>query len=172
MALDMTPEQKATGKDNFNRVVGKLAEADAQAQEQGITRRRFMQGMIPAGATLPVSAAAFFGYRYHGFPNNMRPVKAGIIGTGDEGGVLVGEHNPQFINFIAYSDIRPTNQRRIFLDEKLTNPNSPRRGFNFHYGSDAKRHITLHEDYHKLLDDPEIELVVIALPLHLHAPVA
>ena len=30
MALDMTPEQKATGKDNFNRVVGKMAEADVR----------------------------------------------------------------------------------------------------------------------------------------------
>jgi predicted dehydrogenase len=174
MALDMTPEQKEIGKGNFNRVVGKLAEADQQAHEQrqGMTRRRFMQGMIAAGATVPVSAAAFFGYRYHGFPNGMRPVKAAIIGTGDEGGVLVGEHNPHFLHFIAYSDIRPSNQRRIFLDERLTNSNSPRRGFNHHYGSDAKKHIKLYENYHEMLDDREIEMVVIALPLHLHAAVA
>ena len=32
MALDMTPEQKEIGKGNFNRVVGKLADADQQAQ--------------------------------------------------------------------------------------------------------------------------------------------
>src|SRR5262249_14859487 len=124
MALDMTPEQKATGKGNFNRVVGQLAEADAAAQDQqqqgptsgpagavagvagGMTRRRFMQGMIAAGATVPVSAAAFFGYRYHGFPTTMRPVKAALIGAGDEGGVLVGAHNPNFIKFIACCDIR------------------------------------------------------------------
>jgi predicted dehydrogenase len=190
MALDMTPEQKDVGKGNFNRVVGKLAEDDQQQHEQqqpgptsgpggaaagvagGMTRRRFMQGMIAAGATLPVSAAAYFGYRHHGFPNGMRPVKAGLIGAGDEGGVLVGEHNPHFVQFIAYSDIRPSNQRRIFLDEKVTNANSPRRGFNFHYGTDAKRHIRLYENYHELLDDPDIEMVVIALPLHLHAAVA
>lgn len=173
MALDMTPEQKDIGKGNFNRVVGKLAEADAQEQQaQGITRRRFMQGMIAAGATVPISAAAYFGYRYHGFPTTMRPVKAALIGAGDEGGVLVGEHNPNFVKFIAYSDIRPSNQRRIFLDEKASNPNSPRRGFNFHYGSNAKQHIRLYENYHELLENDEIELVVIALPLHLHAEVA
>src|SRR6516162_1070110 len=129
MALDMTPEQKETGKGNFNRVVGKLAEADAQAQEQqaqGITRRRFMQGMIAAGATVPVSAAAYFGYRYHGFPTTMRPVKAALIGAGDEGGVLVGEHNPNFLKFIAYCDIRPYNKQRIFVGE----PRGPRKGFN------------------------------------------
>lgn len=175
MALDMTPEQKDVGKGNFNRVVGKLADGNAQVDDhgpQGITRRRFMQGMVAAGATVPISAAAFFGYRYHGFPTDMKPVKAALIGAGDEGGVLIGEHNPNFVKFIAYSDIRPSNQRRIFIDEKATNPNSPRRGFNFHYGSNAKNHIRLYENYHELLQNPEIDLVVIALPLHLHAEVA
>ncbi len=168
MALDLTPEQKETGKGNFNRVVGKLAEADQQAHaQQGITRRRFMQGLVAAGATLPISAAAYFGYRSHGFPSTMRPVNAAIIGCGDEGGVLVGEHNPNFVKFVAYSEIRPSNQTRIFAGQ----PNTPRRGFNYHYGSDAKRHIRLEEDYRAILNDPEIEMVVIALPLNLHAKV-
>src|SRR5262249_37047699 len=39
------------------------------------------------------------------------------------------------------------------------------------YGSGAKNKIRLHEDYKQLLRDPDIEMVVIALPLHLHAPV-
>src|SRR5882672_4834161 len=117
MALDMTPEQKEIGKSNFNRAVGKLAEDDQQLHERGVTRRRFMQGMIAAGATVPVSAAAFFGYRNHGFPTSMRPVKAALIGAGDEGGVLVGAHNPQFVEFIAVCDVRPFNKRRIFTGE-------------------------------------------------------
>jgi predicted dehydrogenase len=171
MALDMTPEQKEIGKGNFNRVVGKLADTDIPA-EQGLTRRRFMQGLVAAGATVPVSAAAYFGYRTHSFPNNMKPVKAGIIGVGDEGGVLVGEHNPNFVQFIAYSDIRPSNQKRIFEDEQRTNAASPRRGFKHHYGSNAERNIRLYENYRELLANPEIEMVVIALPLHLHASVA
>jgi predicted dehydrogenase len=174
MALDMTPEQKEVGKGNFSRVVGKLAEADQAAPAggaPGVTRRRFMQGLIAAGATVPVSAAAYFGYRSHGFPRDMRPVKAALIGAGDEGGVLVGEHNPNFVNFIAYCDIRPTNQRRIFAGQ----PGTPRRGFNFfreHYGNNPQANIRLYENYHDLLDNPEIEMVVIALPLHLHAAVS
>jgi predicted dehydrogenase len=163
MALDMTPEQKAIGKANFNRAVGKLA---GQEVGQGPTRRRFLQGMLAAGAAVPVAAAAYFGYsneRFHG-----RAVKAGIIGTGDEGGVLVGEHNPAYLEFIAYSDIRPSNQQRIFTGE----PTGPRKGFNRIYGNDARRHIRLYENYHELLANPEIEMVVIALPLHLHAKVA
>ncbi len=171
MALDMTPEQKEIGKGNFNRVVGKLADSDMPA-EQGVTRRRFMQGLVAAGATVPVSAAAYFGYQNHSFGRDMRPVKAGIIGVGDEGGVLVGEHNPNFVEFIAYSDIRPSNQKRIFEDEQRTNANSPRRGFKHHYGNNADRSIRLYENYKELLANPDIEMVVIALPLHLHAPVA
>src|SRR5688572_23217839 len=111
MALDMTPEQKAIGKENFNRVVGKLAGQD----QQGITRRDFMRGLIAAGAVVPISAAAYFGYTNSAFAN--RPVKAGLIGAGDEGGVLVGDHNPAYVEFVAYSDIRPTNQNRIFTGE-------------------------------------------------------
>jgi predicted dehydrogenase len=169
MALDMTPEQKETGKANFQRVVGRLAEADQQAAQQGLTRRRFMQGLIAAGATVPIGAAAYFGYTNSAF--RERPVRAGLIGAGDEGGVLVGAHNPNFVKFIACCDIRPSNRERIFKGEP-DKPASPRKGFNHHYGSDARQHITWYENYRDLLDNPEIEMVVIALPLHLHADVA
>lgn len=172
MALDMTPEQKAVGKDNFNRVVGKMAGAEVG---QGVNRRRFMQGLLAAGATVPISAAAYFGYRDHGFPRGMRPVKAGIIGCGDEGGVLVGEHNPNFVDFVGYSDIRPTNRDRIFAGQAGT----PRKGFNaiadhlrIHYGQSPTEHIRRYDDYKEMLENKEIEMIVIALPLHLHAPVA
>ncbi|MGF1580306.1 MAG: Gfo/Idh/MocA family protein [Gemmataceae bacterium] len=167
MALDVSPEEKAIGEENFHRAVGKL----------GVSRRQFMGGLLATGAALPIGAAAYYGYNKSEFPR-MRPVKAGLIGAGDEGGVLVGEHNPEFVEFVAYSDIRPYNQKRIFTgdmrkvgDKLQPHPSSPRKGFNYHYGNDAAASITLHEDYRDLLNDDEIELVVIALPLHLHAPV-
>src|SRR5205823_10480607 len=125
----------------------------------------FLRTALAGAATLPIAAAAFFGYNYKDMQN--RPVKAGLIGAGDEGGVLVGEHNPQYLEFIAYSDIRPFNQERIFKGE----PTGLRKGFNFHYGKDAKDKIKLYTDYHDLLADKDIEAVVIALPLHLHARV-
>jgi predicted dehydrogenase len=154
MALDLTPEQKTIGQANFERSVG----------YEGLSRRDFMKGLLAAGAVLPVSAAAYFGYqRLHG-----NPVKVGLIGAGDEGGVLVGEHNPEYLEFVAYSDIRPSNQRRIFIGE----PTGPRKGFNKKYGNQADKKIKLHENYKDLLADKSIEAVVIALPLHLHAPVA
>src|SRR5216684_6892029 len=120
MAIDLTAEQKEVGKANFQRVVGR---------HYDLNRRDFMKGLLAAGTVLPITAAAYFGYqKLHG-----NPVKAGLIGAGDEGGVLVGEHNPQYLEFVAYSDIRPSNQQRIFEDERITNPRSPRKGFKAHY---------------------------------------
>ena len=171
MALDMTPEQREIGKANFHRTVGGLAAEPAPAAGPGgpgMTRRSFMKGMLAAGAILPVSAAAYFGYtRLHG-----NPVRAGLIGAGDEGGVLIGEHNPEFLEFVAYSDIRPSNRKRIFAGEPHR-PGAPlwRKGFNRIYGSNAERRIRRYDDYKELLADPNVEMVVIALPLHLHAPV-
>jgi predicted dehydrogenase len=155
MALNLTPEQKEIGKGNFNRVVGDFA----------VNRRDFMKGLLAAGAVLPVSAAAYYGYD----SNKVgKPVKAGLIGAGDEGGVLVGEHNPKYLEFIAYSDIRPSNQERIFQGQAGT----PRKGFEKVYGKDARKNIKLYENYKELLENKDIEAVVITLPLHLHAPVA
>src|SRR5207245_6216814 len=70
--------------------------------------------------------------------------------------------------FIACCDIRPTNRERIFVGET----NSPRKGFERIYGKEARKKIQMYDDYHKLLENKDIEVVVIALPLHLHAPVA
>ena len=155
MAIDLTAEQKEVGKTNFQRVVGR---------NYDLNRRDFMKGLLAAGTVLPISAAVYFGYqKLHG-----NPVKAGLIGAGDEGGVLVGEHNPEYLEFIAYSDIRPSNQDRIFVGE----PTGPRKGFNKHYGANSKNKIKLYPDYRELLQNKDIEMVVIALPLHLHAPVA
>src|SRR5437773_11743888 len=102
MALDLTPEQRDIGKANFQRTVGGLAQEPAAPAARapggpGMTRRGFMKGLLAAGAVLPVSAAAYFGYtRLHG-----HPVRAGLIGAGDEGGVLVAERTPEFVESVA-----------------------------------------------------------------------
>ncbi len=157
MAMNLTAEEKAIGKANFERVVG-------QHYTHELTRRDFMKGLVAAGTILPISAAVYFGYE----KLQGNPVKAGLIGAGDEGGVLVGEHNPDYLDFIAYSDIRPSNQERIFKGE----PGGLRKGFEKIYGHRARGKIKLYEDYKELLANKDIEAVVIALPLHLHAPVA
>jgi predicted dehydrogenase len=154
MALYVTPEQKETGRVRFQEAAAK----------HPVSRRDFLKGVAAGSAAVAVGVGAYYGYtKLHG-----NPVRTGLIGAGDEGGVLVGEHNPEFLEFVAYSDIRPTNQVRIFKGE----PTGPRKGFNRIYGDKAKDKIKLYPEYKDLLADKNIEAVVIALPLNLHAQVA
>src|SRR5262249_49756958 len=137
--------------------------------EENPNRREFMQGLLAAGTTLPLTAAAYYGYGGADF-NSMRgnPVKAALIGAGDEGGVLMNEHDPHFVNIVAVCDIRPSNITRISEGDKPANVR--RRGLNFHYGWNAKNNIRVFEKYKDMLADRSlgIEMVIIAVPLNLH----
>ena len=120
---------------------------------------------------MPITAAAYYGYGRDSSFSAMRgnPVKAALIGCGDEGGVLVNDHDPNYVNIVAISDIRPSNTKRIFVGDPPPN-NARRRGLNFHYGHDADKRIKHFEKYEDLLADRSlgIEMVIIALPLPLH----
>ncbi len=159
MAIDLTPEQRAAGKANFNR------------SADGLTRRGFMKSLAVAGASVAVvSPALYFGYK----SVEGKPVKAALIGGGDEGGVLVGEHNPHYLEFVAVCDIRPSNMNRIFDGDPKT---ALRKGFNKVYGPNAAaKNIKKFDTYEGLMEElrknKDIEAVVIALPLVLHAKAA
>jgi len=135
---NLTPEQKRIGKDNFNAAVG-------------VRRRDF----LAAAAAAPALGAFYFGYE----KLDKTPVRAGIIGTGNEGNVLIRDSNPDYLQFVAFSDIRPSNQKRA------------RRTFQDKYGREARK-IKLYVDYKELLADKDIEAVVIAVPLLMHKPIA
>ncbi|MBI1918499.1 MAG: Gfo/Idh/MocA family oxidoreductase [Planctomycetes bacterium] len=157
MALDVTPEEKAVGQANFDRVAGEL------------TRRDFMKSLALTGTGLAVPVTAAVLFNYDPKVTEAKPVKAALIGTGDEGGVLMGEHDPKSVQIIAVCDIRPSNLERIFKGE----PKGPRKGLNFHYGRAATKTIKQYRDYKEMLArEKDIEMVIIALPLHLHAAVA
>lgn len=154
MALDLTTENRELGRTNF------------QQTATDLTRRGFMKSLAAGAAVAPVAAGVYFGYKSMA----GRPVKAALIGCGDEGGVLLGEHNPEYIEFIAACDIRPYNKQRILEGD----PKVPlRKGFKLKYGAEHTRKVeqTFETDYRKILANKDIEAVVIALPLHLHAKV-
>jgi predicted dehydrogenase len=158
MSLYVTPEQKKAGEENFLRAVGS-------------NRREFLKVGLAAGAAIPLGAALFFGYKQL----QGKAVKTAVIGTGDEGGVLVGAHNPEYLEIVAICDIRPTNLKRIFDGEK---PPSPRLGLNKIYGRKTAAGIKRFQcGYKDLFDDLAfkklgVEAVIIALPLFQHADAA
>ncbi len=156
--MNLTPEERTTGQENFNRVIGD-------------TRRDFLKKGIAAG----VVSGAGLGSMYFGYGASIdNPVRVGIIGTGDEGSVLIGALNPGYIEVKAIADIRPYNIHRAFHgDHYSASAHKARPGLMEKYGwkteEEARKAVKVYEDrYEDLLADKDIEAVIIALPLHLH----
>lgn len=177
MALDLTPEQKAAGKANFEQSAGDLARGGkmnsmvtggAPVDPEKPDRRDVLKAGLAAGAVVPVSAAVFYGYSSW---KGNKAVRTALIGTGDEGGVLVGDHNPEYNEIVAVCDIRPTNLDRIYAGE----PQGPRKGLNNIYGKESAKKIERFESLDKLLAESKrlgLEAVVIATPLNTHDVIA
>ena len=74
---------------------------------------RLPQGRRSRRPWLPAAVGALGGY-YFGYEKLNEPLRVGIIGTGDEGGVLIGALNPDYIDVVAIADIRPYSLHRAF----------------------------------------------------------
>jgi hypothetical protein len=91
--------------------------------------------------------------------------------------VLLGAHNPEYLNVVAIADIRPYNVFRAFHgDVSSPSANTARPGLMAKYKwsseDEARTKVKVYGAYEDLLADDDIEAVVIALPLHLHAEAA
>ena len=154
--MNLTPEQRDIGKQNFNEAVG-----------TDPNRRDVLKG-IAAGAV----AAGSLGAMYFGYGAKVdAPLRVGIIGTGDEGSVLIGALNPEYLDVVAIADIRPYNQHRAFHGDQDNIGARPGLITQYKYANEdeAKKHIKVYKgDYQELIDDPNVEAVIIALPLWLH----
>ncbi len=140
---NLTPEQRVLGRENANRALG-------------VSRR----DVLKAAAAVPALGAFYFGYKDMG---GKAAVKAAIIGTGDEGcQAMIRSHNRDYLNFVGYCDIRPSQQARAVKE------------FSNHkqYLPDDVKKLKSYATKKEMLEDPDVEIVVIALPLWLHAPVA
>jgi len=171
--MNLTPEDKAVGRANYYGAVGAMDQSNYQ-DASGVSRRDFLKGVIAAGAV----SGAGLGAMYFGYDKVKDPVRVGVIGTGDEGNVLIGAINPDYVQVVAIADIRPYNVYRAFHgDWASPAAHAARTGLMAKYGwktqSEAEKHVKVYtKDYHELLNSPDVEAVIIALPLHLHAQVA
>ena len=156
--MNLTEAQKWVGKDNFTDVVG-------------VTRRDFLTGTLAAG----LATGAGLGSLYFGYGKSVgNPLRVGVLGTGDEGSVLIGAHNPDYLNVVGIADIRPYNIFRGFHgDVSSASALAARPGLMSKYKwsteDAARKQVKVYQAYEDLLADKNIEAVIIALPLHLHA---
>ena len=163
MTTKISDDDKATGARNFNQ-----AAADNAARKPDPDRRTFMKAALAGGAIVPVSAAVYFGYDQW---KGNKPVRTAMIGVGDEGGVLIGEHNKEFNEIVAVCDLRPYNLKRAFEGE----PSGPRKGLKKIYGELAAKKIEQFDSVDDLLANKSrlgFEAVVIATPLFTHKEIA
>ncbi len=67
-----------------------------------------VQQMATLGVVGGTAAAAGLGAKYFKYgPKLDDRLRVGIIGTGDEGNVLIGALNPDYVDVVAIADIRP-----------------------------------------------------------------
>ncbi len=142
--MELTPQEREIGRQNFCQALG------------SITRR----DLLKAATAVPTIGAFYWGYgKLEG-----DPVKAVIIGTGNQGNALLSFHNREYIEIVGVCDIRPYNIGRA------------RRSLAKHpdYSAEEALKIPVYTDYKDVMAKPdsEVEMVLIAVPLHMHHPVA
>lgn len=164
----LSPDQKAVGAHNYHSAVGSYYD---------INRREFLGGIIAAGAV----SGAGLGAMYYGYNKVADPVRVAVIGTGDEGNVLIGGCNPEYVEVKAICDIRPFSQHRAFHGDWSSPSALGRRPglltvAGYKTEAEARKNVKVYDGSNggiaACLKDPDIEAVIIALPLFLHAPVA
>jgi predicted dehydrogenase len=141
----------------------------------GVDRRGFLAGTAMAGVAIGAGLGGF----YFGYNKAIgSPLRVGVLGTGDEGSVLLGAINPEMIEVKAIADIRPYNVWRAFHGDQSILAARPGLMTKYHWKTEeeARRHVKVYTNgYQELLDNAKadgIEAIIIALPLHLHAPAA
>ena len=162
--MDLNPEEKQVGAENFQATIG-----------SPLVRREFLE----EGIKQDVASGRGLGPYYFGYDKTLdEPIRVGVIGTGDEGNVLIGAINPDFLRVMAIADIRPYNVHRVFhgdhdSDKTLEVRPGLMKKYDWSTEDEARRHVNVYGDYRELLEKEEnIDAVIIALPLHLHAPAA
>ena len=143
--LNLTPDQRALGRENANTVIGS-------------TRRDFLKAAAVAPAWAP-STSATRGWATSPpvrAPRSSAPATKGC-------GAMIHDHNRAYVDFVGSATSAPRRQERGV--KEFSRPQGLLR---------RRRPRSSHQypDVDAMLKDDRVEMVVIALPLWLHAPIA
>lgn len=116
-------------------------------EQKEVGRRNFLKAMA---ATPAVGAFAWAA------ATTEKPISAGIIGAGGEGRVLIEQTNAQLMRYVAICDIYEPNRKKAIASLHKTQTE---------FVTPAE-----FDDYRRMLERPDIDAIVVATPLWLHAP--
>ena len=120
-------------------------------EQEALGRRNFMRVLAGTPALAVLGGAAFMKGPLRG-----GPVRVGFIGVGSEGRVLLRATDPAFAEVRAMCDINPAQLERA--DKVLEESHRPK----------AKHYV----DWKEMLQKENLEAVVMAPPLWMHADIA
>jgi predicted dehydrogenase len=162
--MNLSPEEREVGRENYYSSVTEF---------ERIHRRDFLVKSFAAGGI----SVAGMGAMYFGYQRPKQAIRVCVIGTGDQGSVLLGSINPDYVQVTSICDIRPSSIHRAFHGD-WTSDNTIRvrpglmRVYGWESEAEAHRQVKIHQDWREAIADPEIEGIIIATPLFLHAPIA
>ncbi len=123
-----------------------------ESEKNGLTRREFLKGSAVTAAALGVSGFGVFSHAKAEMIGPEDTITAAIIGVGGQGSYLLGRAvKVPNVKWVACCDIQPKNLER---------------GLSIAKGAEG------YDDYRKVLDRKDIQAVIIATPICLHAPMA
>ena len=120
-------------------------------EQQELGRRNFLRALAGTPAVAALGAAAIVKGPVPG-----GPVRLGYVGLGSQGRVLLEQTDARYGEVVALCEINPAQMQKA--DEALAAAGKP-----------MARH---YEDWKEMIDKEDLEAIVIATPLFLHAEIA
>ena len=120
-------------------------------EQQELGRRNFLRALAGTPAVVALGAAAIVKGPVPG-----GPVRLGYVGLGGQGRVLLEQTDARFAEVVALCDVNPAQLHKA--DEALEKAGKP-----------LARH---YEDWKEMIDKEDLEGIVIATPLFLHAEIS
>ena len=138
----LSPEEKAIGQENFHAAIGS---------------KPIRRDLLKKAIKTDVASGKGLGPLYFGYGDSVaEPVRVGVIGTGDEGSVLIGAINPKYIAVKSIADIRPYNVWRAFHGDYYSDAaHEARPGLMSVYGwkteDEARKNVKVYGAYEELI---------------------